>query len=96
MPTTSIKNFQIWNPDELKVTGYQKDNFGFATDNDQWVNWVLLFALLLVLTLEVILSNRLPSSLDRSLDAMYTPKDAAAAQDAQHPNGAYYGLNYGH
>jgi hypothetical protein len=96
MPTTSIKQYQIWNPDEFKLSGYQKDNFGFATDSDQWVNWVLLLTLLLVLTLEVIMSNQLPTSLDRSLDAIYTPRDAAATQAAQHPNGAYYGLNFRH
>jgi hypothetical protein len=96
MPTTSIKNFQIWTPDEFKVSGYQKDNFGFATDTDQWVNWVLLFALLLVLTLEIVLSNQLPSTLDRSLSSVYTPSDAATIEEAQHPNGAYYGLNYKH
>jgi hypothetical protein len=94
MPITTIKNFQIWNPDEFKVSGYQKDNFGFATDSDQWVNWVLLFALLLVLTLEIVLSNQLPSSLDRSLSTVSS--DAATIEEAQHPNGAYYGLNYKH
>jgi hypothetical protein len=93
MPTTTIKDFQSWSPTQLKAGGYQKDNFGFATESDTWVNWVFLVALLLVLTLEVVLSKQVPSSVKRSLGAMY-PTTSATIEKARHTSGAFYGLNF--
>jgi len=82
MPITTIKDFQNWSPTQLKAGGYQKDNFGFATESDTWVNWVLLVALLLVLTLEVVMSKQLPTSVTRSLDGMY-PATAATVEKSR-------------
>jgi len=82
MPTTTrMENYYVWNPDELKSAGYQKDNFGFLLESDQWVNWVLLVTLLLVLSLELLWSSQLSTSVDRSLNGPDLPKNVSAVQN---------------
>ena len=79
MPTTTrIENYNIWNPDELKSAGYQKDNFGISLESDQWVNWVLLVTLLLVLSLELLWTSQFSPSVERSLNGPDLPKNVSA------------------
>jgi hypothetical protein len=82
MPTiTRIENYQLWSPDELKSAGYQKDTFGFPLESDQWVNWVLLVTLLLVLSLELLWTSQFSASADRSLSGPELPKNVSAIQN---------------